>query len=77
MGDINRQMGINKPNERSAKAHLIYKISIESFTYSEIYELQSVPRCIINLIDLGGSEPLGLDEEFLPRSSIKQKEQSL
>lgn len=34
MGDINRQMGITKSNERAAKAQIIFRIIIESFSYS-------------------------------------------
>ena len=35
MGDINRQIGVNKAVERASKATIIFKVTIESFTYSE------------------------------------------
>jgi len=74
MGDINRQMGITKTNDRSQKAHVIYRLSIESFTYSENPQNQSVPTCVLNLVDLGGSESLTQLEEIDLNSSLKQKE---
>ena len=62
-------MGITKANERSSKAHIIYRLSIESFTYSENPSEQYVPTSIINLVDLGGSEVLSQKEGDISEAS--------
>ncbi len=56
MGDINRQIGVNKAVERASKATIIFKVTIESFTYSEQTKSQVVPISTLTLIDLAGSE---------------------
>ena len=76
MGDINRSMGVTKTNDRSSKAHIIYRLVIESFTYSEDPSNSFVPTCTLNLVDLGGSEPLSQLDDFESRASQKQKENS-
>lgn len=72
MGDINRQTGIMKNSDRNSKAHIILRLTIESFTYLEASNKHSkVPQCIINFVDLGGSE--SLSDQLVDRQSKKEK----
>jgi hypothetical protein len=47
---------VNKAVERASKATIIFKVTIESFTYSEHNKSQLVPISTVTLVDLAGSE---------------------
>lgn len=74
MGDINRQIGSIRTNDRAAKATIIFRIIIESFSYSDP-ATEKLPFSVINLVDLGGSEVLN-EKEDPDRNSMQAREAS-
>jgi hypothetical protein len=64
MGDINRQIGMTRSNDRSSRAHTIFSIIIETLVKNPAQDLQEkVSQAVINLVDLSGSESVSERDE--------------
>ncbi|TNV84163.1 hypothetical protein FGO68_gene16360 [Halteria grandinella] len=61
MGDINRQIGTTRTNERVSKSHTILQIKIESSFFRS--DSNYIPICTINFVELSGAEWLQINED--------------
>ncbi|CDW76706.1 centromeric protein [Stylonychia lemnae] len=74
MGDINRQLGTTKNNDRNSKAHVIFRIIVETYCpEASQHQINKINQSVINLVDLGGSEALN-EKEDPDRNSQQQRE---
>lgn len=80
MGDINRQIGSTRNNDRSSRAHTIFTIIIEKLTRttqnSPDFEGSGdrVTQSVINLVDLAGSESISERDDSDAANTLLIKE---
>lgn len=55
-GDLSRQIGETKLNDRSSRSHTIFRINIEINERNLLNNITSIRTSLINLVDLAGSE---------------------